>query len=84
MRIPGVIPYSRFFLRYLNSTNGQFYNFIFMNGSVKIGNYSFEGLNFTNDQHPQKSRIYSTYLKKPTIQYFKVTMVLNKTGEDLY
>ena len=49
-----------FFLRYLNSENGRFSvfcDFIFTNGSAKGSAlqwvvHFFEGLNFTNDQHP--------------------------------
>ena len=59
-----IIPYSWFFSRYLNSANGRFSvfcDFIFTNEPAKAHTlqwvaHFFEGLNFTNDQHPRNSR----------------------------
>ena len=58
-----------------------FRHFIFMNGSAKSSAVQwvvrfFEGLNFTNEQYPQKSRNLRTS-KKPTIRYFNGTLARN-------
>ena len=73
-----IIPYSWFFSRYLNSVNGRFSvlrDFIFTNGSAKSSALQwvvrfFEGLNFTNDQHPRNSWNLRTS-KKPNYTVYR-------------